>query len=403
MNILFYTSNSPYSEITSHNKQCGGAEINLRLIAEKFVEMNHNTYYLSVNKRVPIIRDINGVKTYHFPDYYIPVIHKFIPSLGKINDKLIEYQRKKHMRKIIKKEKIDLIHTYSTYPDTFISTVVAKKLNILVIQRIAGRAWYNLLKSKPYLREKIEWTFNNVNMLLFISDFIKDITFKYLHQNGMNVSTPYDVMDIGIDFKKLNDIEIGKTIKEYNLSNEKNIILCVESFKNFSKRQDILIRAIQIISQVNRDFIVVFIGGGNTLKNMKKLSNELGVQHKIRFLGTVPHNDVLSIMSVAKIVVHPTDFEGYSTVIREALALGKAVLCSNIKPLNEFIEDGYNGILANNNPQDFADKLIYLLQNENIRKKIEINAAEFANKHYKCANNIRIYEKLFLDKIKKYN
>ena len=36
MNILFFSSNSPYSEIGSLKGQTGGAEVNLRVIAEEF-------------------------------------------------------------------------------------------------------------------------------------------------------------------------------------------------------------------------------------------------------------------------------------------------------------------------------------------------------------------------------
>ena len=76
MNILFFSSNSPYSEIGSLKGQTGGAEINLRVIAEELAKLNHNVYYYSIKKGIPIKKNINGVYTCHLPYIYMPLVHK---------------------------------------------------------------------------------------------------------------------------------------------------------------------------------------------------------------------------------------------------------------------------------------------------------------------------------------
>ena len=105
MNILFFSSISPYQEETYIKTPIiGGAEINLRLIAEEFAQLNHNTYYYSNKKGIPRIRNINGVNVYIIPLIHVPIIHKIIPFFNKFNERLILLQHKKFLEKIIKKK-----------------------------------------------------------------------------------------------------------------------------------------------------------------------------------------------------------------------------------------------------------------------------------------------------------
>ena len=403
MNILFFTSNSPYTEINTNKKSIGGAEINLRLIAEEFAKLDHNVFYYSNKKGMPIKKYINGVLTYHSPLFYIPVIHKKISFIRDINKKLIFIQQKKHLKDICKKNKIDIIHTYSTYPDSFITIKAVKNYNIPIVQRIVGRAWYNLLKNNPDLNTNIKWTFNNVNLLLFITDFIKDQTFNYFLNLGFKIKTPWSLMDIGVDFNQIKNIDTEKVKVKYNLSDNENIIICIASFKYYSKRQDILIKASPELIKKFNNLRIIFLGDGPNLEKMKRLAKDLKVLENIRFLGTVPHNDALGMISIAKVIVHPTDFEGYSNILKESFSLGKALVASDIRPLNDIVIDGHNGMLAENNPKMFGEKIAFLLNNGDIRESIEKNAAKYAEENFDSKKNIYKYKKLFLDIVSKKN
>jgi glycosyltransferase involved in cell wall biosynthesis len=55
-----------------------------------------------------------------------------------------------------------------------------------------------------------------------------------------------------------------------------------------------------------------------------------GVQDKFRVLGIVPYDHVVSLMSHARLLLNPSLFEGWSTTVEEAKALGKPMLLSDI-------------------------------------------------------------------------
>ena len=401
MNILFFSSNSPYSEIGSLKGQTGGAEINLRVIAEELAKLNHNVYYYSIKKGVPIKKNINGVYTCHLPNIYLPIVHKNLTLIKNFNENFLFLQKKFYIEKTIKKKNIDIVHTYSTYPDTFVSAIAARKNNIPIVQRVGGRPWFNKIEEDPDLKGKIEWTFNNVDMLLFNSDFIKDQTYDYFQRLGFKVGTPCKTVDIGMDYSRLGNLDVEWVKSKYNLLDHEIIILCVESFKHYSKRQDILIRALPNVLERFNNLKVIFVGDGPTLQQMKHLAQDLGVDQNINFLGNIAHGDVLAIMSIAEIVVHPTEFEAFSTVLKESFSLEKPFLVSNIESMKNIVQNGNNALLAENDPMEFAEKIIYLLENKDRRKKIGENAAKYAKKYFDSRKNILKYEKIFLDIIHK--
>jgi len=57
---------------------------------------------------------------------------------------------------------------------------------------------------------------------------------------------------------------------------------------------------------------------------------ELGVQDDLRVLGRVPYANVKALMAGAVAVVNPSLFEGWSTTVEEARALGKRTVLSDI-------------------------------------------------------------------------
>jgi len=65
-------------------------------------------------------------------------------------------------------------------------------------------------------------------------------------------------------------------------------------------------------------------------QGLMKEVHAAGVQDKFRVLGIVPYNHVVSLMSHARLVLNPSLFEGWSTTVEEAKALGKPMLLSDI-------------------------------------------------------------------------
>jgi glycosyltransferase involved in cell wall biosynthesis len=71
---------------------------------------------------------------------------------------------------------------------------------------------------------------------------------------------------------------------------------------------------------------------------------KFGVGERVKFLGYVPTEDIVSLMNGAKAFVFPSLYEGFGLVVLEAMACGCPVVASNISSLPEVVEDA--GILV---------------------------------------------------------
>ncbi len=94
------------------------------------------------------------------------------------------------------------------------------------------------------------------------------------------------------------------------------------------KRFDIFIAIAQQLLKVKPGLVINLIGDGPERKNIEHAIAQAGLQNRIILLGELSHSSILSHMDRAKLLVHPSAYEGYSTVCLEALSRGVHVISS---------------------------------------------------------------------------
>lgn len=71
-------------------------------------------------------------------------------------------------------------------------------------------------------------------------------------------------------------------------------------------------------------------GFGEYFSELTGLREELGLTDSVRFLGSIPRADQIQLMRRCLAIAQPSLFEGWSTVVEDAKALGKALVLSDI-------------------------------------------------------------------------
>ncbi len=102
------------------------------------------------------------------------------------------------------------------------------------------------------------------------------------------------------------------------------------------KNHAMVIRAVALLR--NRGIGVVVAASGtqadprhpHLMDELRALVATLGLQEQFRFLGMVPRADVYALMRAALAVLNPSAFEGWSTTVEEAKALGVSLMLSAI-------------------------------------------------------------------------
>ena len=94
------------------------------------------------------------------------------------------------------------------------------------------------------------------------------------------------------------------------------------------------------------------------------------------YAGTTPALE--EFYAASDFLLHPTYYDSFANVVPEAMACGKVVLVSNQAGAAEQIKDGINGfvmpVTCPKSTEIWHDKLMELLENETLRKKIATEA-----------------------------
>lgn len=180
------------------------------------------------------------------------------------------------------------------------------------------------------------------------------------------------VPGVGIDTDKFKSIEVNRTEKRelIGISEDDFMIISVGEL-NKNKNHQVILRTIAKLR--NEKIKYVLCGQGPLATELRKLSNELGIENQVKFLGF--RKDIAELMSVADLFAFPSYREGLSLSLMEAMASGMPVVCSKIRGNTDLIEDGKGGYLIDDSDElRYAQYVELLFDNENIRSRMkEVN------------------------------
>jgi len=385
MNVLIVATYSRYS-----GKRVGGAEISLQLIAEKLAQCGERVFFVTQSKSmIPGLRkkEINGVTVYFTRTFRWPYLKGLL--FPKIGEQFVATQRRRHLAHIIRKEKIDVVHAYATFNDTFDVLKVRDNypLNFKVVKRIAGLFWAYQLHEGDVTKEDVEWVFNNVDLINYLSPGLKELVYTEIRKYKIDYKPKKEIiLDIGIDLEYFKYHWIHKNNPDFK-------IICVARFAQHQKCQDVLIQALSRVGPKN--ITVDFIGSGLALEDCKNLCRKLGLDNRVTFHGYVTRKQLIQFVSNADLFALPTKYEGLPKAWLEAMAIGIPCLVSDVVPLNNYIEDGINGFVAVNTPEQWATKIERIYNIKDGLKDVSLKGRDFVVKNYDARINISKYQEEF--------
>lgn len=268
----------------------------------------------------------------------------------------------------------DLAQRYAhKYGKTFISVVIASAWDVL---------WYHSIKGKmlaPVSHISTSRTIRN-------SDYAIYVTEEYL-QNKY----PTKGVSIGISDAVLP--EMDDTV----LASRISYISSKESFKKLKlltigavdvkyKAQDDVLKAIAVLRKEGFDIEYTLVGGGSPTY-LKSVAGRLNIEDsKLHFVGTVPHEDINSIIDKHDIYIQPSRTEGLPRSVVEAMSRGLPVICSEVGGMPEIV--GVESLFKKGNYLKLAECIKYVSMSR--EKHINISQRNF--------ERAKMFQKTLLEK-----
>jgi glycosyltransferase involved in cell wall biosynthesis len=217
------------------------------------------------------------------------------------------------------------------------------------------------------------------------------------------------VLSSGI--KKIIEGKIGKSNKTEVLYNpcpqiikstehkKQNIILFAGTLMQLKGYEDLL-KAFASLKEC-KDWILVFAGNGEIAK-AEKLSKELGIEKRVRFLGWVNGDEKDKIFREASIFCLPSYAEGFPMAVLDAWAYGIPVVTTPVGGIPDIVKDSVNGLLFQpGDIEKLSQQLEKLIQDKELRETIVAESDKLVNEVFNINVINKKLDRIYLDLLSK--
>ncbi|MCB1047476.1 MAG: glycosyltransferase, partial [Calditrichaeota bacterium] len=151
--------------------------------------------------------------------------------------------------------------------------------------------------------------------------------------------------------------------------------------------------AIRIFDHVQQetDCRLIMMGIGPDRQAAEDLVHSLGHDERVHFLDN--QESILDLLSVADLLLLPSETESFGLVALEAMSCGVPVLASDVGGLRELVESGRTGFLCpRGNPEAFAMRALQLLQDRGLYEQVAGEARQSAVTRFDTSVIVPRYE-----------
>lgn len=203
---------------------------------------------------------------------------------------------------------------------------------------------------------------------------------RYKSMNPDVILVIPDIISFEKFSKKVTDEKVKSFITKFGIPQDKKIVTFVGRVAH-EKGWKYFIESIKFIKERNIHFLIC--GDGNERSDMEKMVDSLNVRDRVTITGFIA-NDLVAIgLHISDMVVMPSIHEEFGSLILEVACMKKPLIASRVGGIPVNIIDGERGLLVSpRSAEEIASKIEYLIENEEVGKKIGENLYHFANEAY---------------------
>ena len=265
---------------------------------------------------------------------------------------------------------IPLVHTYHTMYEDYThyitrgyfeksSKKIVEYLTLFYCDKTANELIVPTKKTYDLFKEKYE-----VDKNIYIIPTGIEID-RFFIENVDNSNVEKIKKKLNIDFSSFNIVFVGR------LAKEKNVDLLLSAHKNIIKEKN--------------DINLIIIGDGPDMEEYKETSKKLGIEKNVIFVGKVPWEDIPAYYRVADVFATASKSETQGLTVIEAMAASVAPICIDDESFRNTVIDGLNGRIFET--QEEYEKIVLELykdkkQLDQLQRQARLNAEVHSSKYY---------------------
>ncbi len=147
---------------------------------------------------------------------------------------------------------------------------------------------------------------------------------------------------------------------------EKNIPFMLDSFKK--------------ISEKNPSKLLI-VGEGSEIENLKQYAKDNGIEERTIFTGRVEYKEIPNYYGASDIFIMTSKTEVKPLALLEAMATGLPIIAVSACGASDTIQDGINGYLTSENRDEFANKVLEVLNDNDKLKRMSEESLKIADSY----------------------
>lgn len=247
------------------------------------------------------------------------------------------------LRKIIKQERPDIVHTHMSKAGVVGRMAAALASTPHIVHSVWGWSFYRT--SSPILRrayialERAATRYTDI-MLAVSSQQILDGL-----RAGIGEPSDYIVCRYGIDVKEFRGVgdAPAELRKEFSLPLNSPIVGTVMGLMEAKSPLDFVAVAVDVL-KIRPDVHFLVVGDGPLRGAMDEALAQRGIVDQVHLTGS--RNDVPQLLKLMDVFLLTSRWEGLPRVVLEAMAAGIPVVSTSVGGVPEVVEHGQSGMLV---------------------------------------------------------
>src|SRR5262245_6599090 len=292
------------------------------------------------------------------------------------------------------RESLDLIHMHYAIPhavSAYLAREMCKASRYLPFVTTLHGTDITLVGRDPSFLPITRFGIEQSDRVTAISNYLRQATV-----HTFAVSNPIQVIYNFIDaefYRRRPDPSLRRRIAPHGES----IIVHISTFRPIKRIMD----CIEILARVQAGGLrarLVMCGDGPGRAEAETLAAKLHVSDDVIFVGQQPQLMIREYLSVADLLLLPSQSESFGLVALEAMACEVPVIATRVGGLPELVEDGANGLLfAVGDVDAMSAGAIRLLSNQSESQQFGSRGREVAISSFSTEKIIPQYEAVYRD------
>lgn len=290
----------------------------------------------------------------------------------------------KHVNSVIKEYRSDVVFIDPLLPTGLITSKLQGSQKISIIHGAEVTVPGRILPSRALIKKSVQ----DSDVILSAGNYAARELVRAIGRpiNMVRIPPGVDINNFCVPSKDERDKAKKELISELSIPANSKILV---SMSRIVPRKGFDI-AIKSLAGLDDDVHLVVIGKGRDLKRLEGLTEKLGLQSRVHFLGSVTHKKLISVFHGSDIFLMlcrdrwgSLEAEGFGIVFLEAQACGLPVIVGRSGGSSESLLDKKTGFLVD--PEslvEIREKINLILQDEELAKEFSLAGRAFVEKEH---------------------